>query len=406
MNLYKQQAHAALERRSALVNDLKAVEADTSLSDSERRSKAEAIAAGIAQAEAEARTAVEAGEREAEVRVLSASSSLPGAFGSRQTREDVPFRSGDSFASLAGRTATPEDFGDYVRSVYRGETRTNVEGTQSAGGFLVPKEYSASVLDLTRNKARVIQAGAQVVPMSSSELQMAKVDGDPSAAWRNESAAIATGDLTFGAVQFKAKSLAVLVKASRELVEDASNFGQVLQTALADSFAVKLDAAALYGTGVSPEPLGIKATSGVTKAPIGANGGPAAWAPLASGVQAIRAANFEPTAMILSERSESALSSIAGSDGHYVAPPLYIADIARYATSQVPNNLTVGSSNDTSDIFIGDFTYAHLGVRTEFQLQVLRERFADTGEVGFVAWVRADVQVSRPAAFHVVTGVK
>lgn len=75
-------------------------------------------------------------------------------------------------------------------------------------------------------------------------------------------------------------------------------------------------------------------------------------------------------------------------------------------TSQVPNNLTVGTSNDCSEIYIGEFSKVIFMLRERMSVQMLTEAFATTGQVGFVCHVRADVILQYPAAFAVVTGVR
>jgi HK97 family phage major capsid protein len=45
-----------------------------------------------------------------------------------------------------------------------------------------------------------------------------------------------------------------------------------------------------------------------------------------------------------------------------------------------------------------------VGMRTAFTLTPLQERFADLGQVGFIVWARADVQVVQPSAAVVLTG--
>ena len=47
-----------------------------------------------------------------------------------------------------------------------------------------------------------------------------------------------------------------------------------------------------------------------------------------------------------------------------------------------------------------------MGIRTQVQIEVLTERYADYGQVGFLAWWRGDVRVARPAAFDITTGVR
>jgi hypothetical protein len=46
-----------------------------------------------------------------------------------------------------------------------------------------------------------------------------------------------------------------------------------------------------------------------------------------------------------------------------------------------------------------------LGVRTQFVLRRLDQRYADNYQVGFLAALRADVQLIAPASAGVVTGI-
>ncbi len=56
-------------------------------------------------------------------------------------------------------------------------------------------------------------------------------------------------------------------------------------------------------------------------------------------------------------------------------------------------------------MFVGDWSQLLVGIRTSLQINVLHERYADTGQVGFLAWFRGDVAVGRAAAFDVTTGI-
>jgi HK97 family phage major capsid protein len=75
-------------------------------------------------------------------------------------------------------------------------------------------------------------------------------------------------------------------------------------------------------------------------------------------------------------------------------------------TSQIPVNLTVGTSTDCSEAYVGDFSQFGFFMREQLGIQLLRERFADTGEIGFVAHVRVDVACMYPQAFALVTGLR
>ena len=54
---------------------------------------------------------------------------------------------------------------------------------------------------------------------------------------------------------------------------------------------------------------------------------------------------------------------------------------------------------------MADWSQLLIGVRMGISLHVLRERYADSGEIGIVAYFRGDVQLARPAAFQMTTGV-
>lgn len=75
-------------------------------------------------------------------------------------------------------------------------------------------------------------------------------------------------------------------------------------------------------------------------------------------------------------------------------------------TSQIPVNLTVGTSNDCTEIYVADFTKLAFFFRHGVAIQKLNELYAGTGEVGFACHVRVDVGVLYPAAFAVATGVR
>ena len=88
-----------------------------------------------------------------------------------------------------------------------------------------------------------------------------------------------------------------------------------------------------------------------------------------------------------------------------MAPPLSL--LPRLPTKQIPINLTVGTSNDTSEIYTAQWDQLMIGIRTQRNIQFLRERFlADNLQYAFLAYLRADVQLAQPAAFVVDTGVR
>lgn len=316
----------------------------------------------------------------------------------------------------AGRTF--EDFGHWVRQEAGFEARAASEGTATAGGHLVPTELSTPILDLAVNAMQVKAAGATVIPMNSWKLDKPVQTSDPTPSWRAEGAAIATSDPVFSKVTFTAKSLAVYTPVSMELLEDSDpDFGAVLAQSLARAFALELDRVALYGSGASNQPLGLKpnivanASSQVTHF-TGANGGTLASATaapaLAGAISRVKGRNYTPTGQLYSSRTEMQLGSLLeGTANQPLRMPDYVNQVPTYVTNQIPNNITLGTNGGVgSDYFVGDWSNLMIGLRTDFR--IMRNDNAlqlSNGQVAFVGWLRADVQVARLGAFEILDGL-
>lgn len=315
---------------------------------------------------------------------------------------------------------TPEgpqpSFDNYLRGLATGQwdgaeqERALSVGTTTAGGHLVPAPLSARVLDLARNNMVVMKAGATTVPMTSSTLKMARLTDEGTPAWHTENAAVTDADMVFDSVTFTARTLTRLVKLSVELFEDADpSSGDVIANAFASQLALELDRVALRGTGTAPEPRGVLNQSGITSTSHGAAGTVISnydwWL---DAVGAVRAANFEPNAQIQAPRSATSLSKLKEAVSlSYMTPPAGLANIPRLNTKSVPINLTLTTSTDCSEIYTGQWDQLMIGMRTDFKLQFLQERFlADNLQYAFLATLRCDVQLAHPAAFAVDLGIR
>ena len=282
-------------------------------------------------------------------------------------------------------------------------------GVDTTGGFTIPSRLAPSVLDAVVAQSSVLAAGAGLTLIEPSQVfTTAAVDTVPTAAWRAESANIVESDPSFRAILAAPKSLAFFFKISRELLADGSDISRALTTAIAQSFALALDAAALRGSGAAPTPRGLLNTSGVHAVTSGANGATLAnYNKLFEGVTSILSADHGmPGAAIMHPRSLVKLGSLLDSTNQPMQVPGMLANVKMLQTSQIPVNLAVGTSTDCSEIFMGDFTQMQFIVRESMSIQLLRERFAETGQLAFVGHVRADIAVMRPKSFAIISGIK
>jgi HK97 family phage major capsid protein len=247
------------------------------------------------------------------------------------------------------------------------------------------------------------------VPMTSDTLNIARMTGGATVAWKAEGNAITPSDMVFDRVAFTARTLPILVRLSRELFDDMQPEAAAgIEREIAAALALELDRGCLRGSGTPPEVKGVRNQSGVTVTSLGVNGASLVWDHVLDGVAAVRNLNLDPNAVLMSSRTQNALAKLKLTTGEYIPSPLVPAGISQLVTNQIPNNLTVGTSNDCSEVYCGDWSQLLVGLRTDlrFQIQVLTERFADTLEVGLLTYLRADVQLQHPEGFTVLTGVR
>ncbi len=304
------------------------------------------------------------------------------------------FQGGDTLRGLTE--------GAFFRAMVTGaqndiERRALAEGSDSAGGYTVPTILEARLIDRLRAASVVFRAGAVTMPLSSDHHTIAKVATDPVPAWRLENAAIAESEPTFSQVQLVPRMLAVMVKVSRELLEDSVNLGTALPNIIASAMAAELDRVALLGTGTAPQPRGVINFVGKTSTTVTA--GALTYGKLLAARTALRGANSDVTAYIMSSRDEGLLSGLTDTTGQPLNIPPAIANVPMLATTALPLNL--GTGTDEAPVFAGDWSKLLIGLRAGLRIEVLRERYADVHQYAFVAHLRADIAAEHESAFTV-----
>lgn len=306
---------------------------------------------------------------------------------------------------------------DFLRGVAGMQTTEAVHaalsiGTNTAGGYSVPAQTMPQILSALVPASSLLQAGAGVLLMEdgATSVTTAVTDKIPTAAWRLERGNVAESEPAFRGVVAKPKSLAFYFKVSRELLADGVGIEAALTTAISQAFAVALDQAGLRGSGEGPEPLGIKNTPGVTLLNYATVGSaPMAYTPILRAWGALLGVNVQkPTAAIMAPRTLISLANLRDQNWQPLRKPEMIADLPLIATTQIPTNLKDTLPKPTgkeSEIYVGDFAAMYFLMRENVSIQLLREAFSTTGEIGFMCHVRADVVINRPSAFVVVQGV-
>ena len=131
------------------------------------------------------------------------------------------------------------------------QTKAHLETVNSQGGFLVPDEFSNTLISL-REEYGVIRKAAKIEPMTSDTKRIPMRSATMTASFVGEATAGAETNQTFQQVSLVAKKLMVLTTISNELNEDSLiNLGDSVAGEIAYAFAKKEDECAFLGDSTS-----------------------------------------------------------------------------------------------------------------------------------------------------------
>jgi HK97 family phage major capsid protein len=290
------------------------------------------------------------------------------------------------------------------------EQRVMATSAIGSGGALMPSVLSARVIDAARAAAVVFRAGAQTLPMDAAEVNLARVAQDPVPSWKGENQPAMPSDVALERLALRARTLVGLVKASVELIEDAPNAGDVIETTLAAALALELDRAALRGQsdgGGATMPLGIRGTSGVNLVAVS---GLVDLDDFSAAVERITTLNgpSEGLSVIMNPRTWGSIDRMKDGEGLPVRGPASWEALRKFQTTSIPITLAPGTATEP---LLGFFPSLVVGMRTELQIEASRVAADSDGsafrnlQVWIRAYLRADVLVTRETWFSVLTGV-
>lgn len=174
--------------------------------------------------------------------------------GTDEERVEAAYRSGMFLAASFGmpwaKAWCKENGLPLSHQIWAGaETKAQSEGSNTAGGFLVPTEFENSIIDL-RESYGVFRQWAQNVPMSRDTLERPRRTGGLTAYAVGEGVAITDSSKSWDLVTLTARKWGVLCKYSSELAEDAViSLADDLAQEIAYAFATTEDDCGWNGDG-------------------------------------------------------------------------------------------------------------------------------------------------------------
>jgi HK97 family phage major capsid protein len=159
-----------------------------------------------------------------------------------------------------GDTVARKRIDDYFEGKAMGE------GTDSAGGFLVPPEVSDELIPL-RDSVSVLRQLFTAQPIESDTIRFVAQDSGLAVAWTAEFAEKIQNDLSFSEFEAHVYTAAGMATVSNQLLKDAKwSVDRLITQDLAKRFVSLEEQAFIAGTG-NGQPLGIMNTPGVIPVP-------------------------------------------------------------------------------------------------------------------------------------------
>ena len=274
------------------------------------------------------------------------------------------------------------------------------EGVDSEGGYLVPDEYEHTLV-MGLEGANVIRAHAHVFTTSNGVHKIPVVASKGTASWIDEEGAYTESDDVFGQEQIDAHKLGTIIKVSEELITDSVfDLEQYFTAEFARRIGSKEEEAFLVGNGVK-KPTGLLNETGGAQLGVTAASATAITADeLIDLYYSLKSPYRKNAIWILNDSTIKAIRKLKDGSGQYLWQPAIkdgevntILGKPYFTSSYAPE---IGSA--AKSILFGNLNFYWIGDRQGITFKRLNEKYADMGQIGFLASKRVDAKLILPEA--------
>ena len=289
-----------------------------------------------------------------------------------------------------------------LRSNFRTVSNVLVEGTDSAGGYLVPAEWDSRLIEAMEHE-NVIRALGTVIT-TSGERKINVAATKPAASWVEEGGELVFTDPSFNQVILDAYKLSVATKVSEELLADNQyDLEGFLIRAFGASIAAAEEEAFLVGDGNS-KPTGLLHPTKGGQIGIVTAGNSITADEVLDLIYKLKRPYRAKAAFITADSTLAQIRKLKDGTGQYIwSPGLSAGEPDRllgypvYTSAYVP---TIAAGQPV--MAFGDISYYNIGDRGTRSIAALHELYAGVGQVAFVAKERVDGKLILPEAVQVL----
>lgn len=310
----------------------------------------------------------------------------------RRLREAAAFEfeASEAAAQRYGRTAQGVMVPTDVLGVWKQRDLNTSDDNELVATNLLANEF----IDVLRNQASVMQAGARMLPGLVGNVAIPKKTAASTGAWiSTEGGAASESEPTFGTVSLAPKNIGAFTDMTRQLIlQSTPAIEALVRDDLTQALALAIDKGALEGSGSSGQPTGILNTAGVNK--------PSSFA-----------------AAVPTFAEMVALESAVAEDNALFGNLAYITDAATYGglktkskdtgsgmfvieNGQANGYRVIRSQQATAgNVYFGNFSDCLIGMWGGLDLTVDPYTASTTGTVRIVALQTVDVAVRNAVSF-------
>ncbi len=312
--------------------------------------------------------------------------------GDRRLREAAAFEfeASEAAAQRYGRSAQGVMVPTDVLGMWKQRDLNTSDDNEIVATNLLANEF----IDVLRNQASVMQAGARMLPGLVGNVAIPKKTAASTGAWiSTEGGAASESEPTFGTVSLTPKNIGAFTDMTRQLIlQSTPAIEALVRDDLTQALALAIDKGALEGTGLSGQPTGILNTVGVNK--------PTSFA-----------------AAVPTFAEMVALESAVAEDNALMGNLAYITDAATYGglktkskdtgsgmfvieNGQANGYRVIRSQQATAgNVYFGNFQDCLIGMWAGLDLTVDPYTASTTGTVRIVALQTVDVAVRHAVSF-------
>lgn len=301
---------------------------------------------------------------------------------------------------------------DYYKKAFWNQIRTRSElsyelrnalqiGVDSEGGYLCPDTFADELIKglTARNVVRDL---AHVFQTSSGQHKIPVVTTRGSASWIEEEGPIPEGDDVFGQQYIDAHKVGTLIKVSEELLNDSAfDLEQYFIDEFARRIGSKEEDAFLNGDGVG-KPTGL-----LNDAQVGVNAASATAFTADELIDLFYSldAPYRTNAVwLVNDSTMRIIRKLKDQNGQYLwQKALHEGEHETLLGKPIIQSpFAPIAEAGAKAVAFGDFSYYWIGDRQGITFRRLNERYADTGQVGFLATKRTDGKLILPEAIKVL----